>query len=282
MKKIIVLIFLLLPSILYAAELTSEQKNQARSVVGNCCHLLSDFARSNAFHENESLIIGLFPNSTVSVYDDIITEKEGYVYISYYLSNITTIYKHSLTFTYENINTVKVESRETPLPPDKSSQKIYAKLEVEKTIEGAGFYKKKVKNVFMVSLADNKIYGILKPGSISPANNSNPANNANAGSNSVSGQTSTSLWYEGLEYYNAKQYENALARFKKAGEKGNVESMYYCGVMYFTNKGCNNERDANGKKLNRKQRDAKAYEWYKKAEKQGHEEAHRQIMLFYY
>ena len=245
---------------LYADGLTSEQKTKARIVVELYCNFLSDYARSSSFMSNYDSIRHLFPTSGTfaEIYDDIQTEK--YIYISAYLDVISRIYFHSLTFTYENIASVNIESFESPSPDN--SQIIYAQLEVEKTIEGDGFYKKKVKNIFMVNSKNNKIHTVLDSASISDL-------------------FAYSLWYKGMKYYKDKKYENALDCFKKAGEMGDPESMYYCGVMYFTNKGCGNERDENGKKLNRRKRDAKAYEWYKKAEQHGHEEAHRQIMIFY-
>ena len=258
-KNCLLLSFLFLPAIIYAVELTSEQKNQARTVVFNYCILLSDFARSSSYINNIGSIQNLFSGMNTSVYDDLKNKND--ILLTDYLTNITLDYNHSLTFSFENINTTTVVSIEAP-SPDKSSRKVYAEIEVEKTIDGPGFKRKKVKNVFLVSLDNNKIYGVFQQ---------NPS----------PGQTSSSLMYAGLKYYKTKQYENALACFKKAGEMGESEAMYYCGVMYFTNRGCNNERDENGRRLNQSKRDAKAYEWYRKAAQRGHEEARRQIVIFY-
>ena len=281
MKKLHLFISaLLVPAMLFAVELTSEQKNKARDVVGLYCDLLSDYARSRSYVSNNPKIQQLFSSSNTEIYDDILTENR--IYIREYLQSITIKYDHSLTFTYENINSVKIETLEAP-SPDKYSTNLYARLNLEKTIDGAGFYKKKVKNIFIVNPSDYKIYTIFisdsVPDQISDQNVSDQISD-----HIISDQFSDHmhLMIKGTEYYTAKKYESALKYYKKAGEMGNPEAMYFCGVMYFLNKGCSNERDEKGKKLNRTKRDALAYEWYKKAEQHGHEEAHRQIMIFYF
>ena len=269
-KLYLLLSFLLLSAILYAVELTSEQKNTARTVVEKYCFYMTAFAQCQTFIqddiryescvENFPLITALCSGTggNTRIYNDFKADADT-IMVFDYLNLITQEYYHSLNFTYENIHSLAVETLGTP-SPDKQSQDIYAILEIEKTIEGPSFNKKKVKNVFFVNTKDYKIYTIINPNS-----NSSP----------------DYLWFQGLRNYKAKRYELALDNFKKAANLGDTESMYYCGVMYFKNWGCNNERDENGKKLNREKRDTKALEWYKKAAKDGHEEALRQIKIFW-
>lgn len=73
----------------------------------------------------------------------------------------------------------------------------------------------------------------------------------------------------GIDYYNAKDYENALIWFKKAAEQGYVAAQYNLGIMYRNGKGLLIEDYAN------------AIKWFEKAAKQGYSGAQYQLGYIY-
>jgi hypothetical protein len=248
MKSLFILLCLLLPDCLFAAELTPEQQRKVRHTVNQYCTLLSDFAKSESYVGNMPIMLNLMSDDHTRIFDDLKTDT--LVYITTYLTNIVSDFNHSLSISFENINNIEIIGFERP-NFEKSNKKVYAQMEIMKTIRGNGL-NKTIKNAFVVNLEDYKIFGIK---------NSNGAFFDDA--------DPYLLWDRGLDFYNKKKYNEALVWFEKSANKGYVEAQYYCGIMYIKGEGC--------KQFKRKERDKRGICWMQKASQNGIHEARQDL-----
>lgn len=88
------------------------------------------------------------------------------------------------------------------------------------------------------------------------------------------GKTASQLYDVGEDYYYGRNgklqdYTEALRWYKKAADKGHLNSCYSLGIMYNNGKG--NKKDS-----------LQAMEWYEKAAKQGHSNSQNNLAAIYY
>ena len=76
------------------------------------------------------------------------------------------------------------------------------------------------------------------------------------------------LYIKGIEYYEDKNYEEAIEAFQKIGEMGEINAQLFLGACYYLGYGV-------------KQNYKEAFYWYEKSAKQGNNEAQFKLGEFY-
>ena len=77
------------------------------------------------------------------------------------------------------------------------------------------------------------------------------------------------LYDKAVEYYNAKDYENAVKLFKTLAEQGNADAQFNLGECYYFGRGVEQSYE-------------EAVKWYRKAAEQGNAYAHCNLGICYY
>lgn len=232
---------------LFAQSLTVMEKGKVRDVVSRYCKLLSDYTESDNYVGNRIKMLNLFPGGTaaeaVKVVNDIDTRNPfDLIAIVRYLTALTSEkqldYRVQISYP-DNIYNVDVTKFALGDEREKSGEAGYGRIKLTKRMTGE--LNRTTNNVFIVKLSDSKINKIFTE---------------SENSNDVSDDNTVNLWDKGGQAYAARRYEEALDYFEKGARKGDKESMYQAGYMYFAKLGCRN--------LSRKERNNRAYYWLSK------------------
>ena len=127
---------------------------------------------------------------------------------------------------------------------------------------------KKVKEETALAKDIDKIYEYIGPNGETPKENNNKIIAEGTAAERAVGNHSYEM-SKGMYYLSTKEYTTALASFKTAAEKGELEAMVYLGVMY--QDGLGTQKDL-----------AKAFQYYKKAAELGSPEGMYYLGLMYF